>query len=69
MEALRTLQEELRSPSGGTISNQEGLNTFISDQRITELIRKIQGQIRSARSDSLAAPIRAPGFASRIQLD
>jgi hypothetical protein len=45
MEAFRILQEELRASSGGTLSAQEGLNTLISDHRITEYIRKIQGQV------------------------
>ena len=46
MEAFRTLQEQLRASSGGTLSTQEGLTTLISDHRITEYIRKIQGQVR-----------------------
>jgi hypothetical protein len=45
MEAFTTLQEDLRASSGGTLSAQEGLNTLISDHRITEYIRKIQGQV------------------------
>jgi V8-like Glu-specific endopeptidase len=45
MEAFRSLQETLKASSGNTVSSQEGLNTMISDHRITEYIRKIQGQI------------------------
>ena len=46
MEAFRTLQEDLKTAPGATVANQEGLNTVISDHRLTEYIRKIQGQIR-----------------------
>ena len=46
IEAFRTLQQNLRTTSGSPVSSQEGFNTFISDHRITEYSRKIQGQIR-----------------------
>ena len=46
MEDFRILQENLKATSAHTFSRQEGLNTLISDHRITEYIQKIQRQVQ-----------------------